>query len=91
MTSMAARWWRRCAGRQVDALEHEVAQLVHDRQDVVVHAHLAARQGALDDGLDHAPDPGRARAARSGAVMAAGKSSSVSSPARMASSASCVR
>ena len=43
--------------RQVDVLEHEVAQLVHVGQDLVVHAYLAARQGAFDDRVDHAADP----------------------------------
>ncbi len=57
MTSMAAACGRRWSGREVDALEHEVAQLVHVCQDLVIHAHLAAVERALDDGLDHAADP----------------------------------
>ena len=53
-------------GAEVDALEHEVAQLVHDAPAIASSMRTSpASRELLDDGVDHAPDPGRARAARS--------------------------
>ena len=48
-------------GRLVDALEHEVAQLVHHLQRRRVHLDPPDPQRRLDHRLDHATDPAAAR------------------------------
>ena len=52
--------------REVDPLEHEFAQVVHDAQRLVVHPHLPDLQGMLQDGIDHLADPDATRLAESG-------------------------
>ena len=75
MTATARRCWRCCSARLVDALEHEVAQLVHDRERRLVHAHVAGAQRLVDDRVDHRVDPQPARLAEALERRAAGKSS----------------
>ena len=75
--SGCARWWSTSArsvsiadpllakqGRgEVDPLEHERAQVVHHRQRLIVHPHLADPQRVLEDGVDHLADPDPSRLA----------------------------
>ena len=75
MTSMACAWWCRCAGRQVDALEHEVAQLVHVGQRP--RRPCAPRPTRSEPSMTASimpADPGASPAARSAPAMAGGKS-----------------
>ena len=74
----------------VDAGEHEVAQLVHDLERRLVHAHRAGPQRLVDDRADHGADPLAPRLAEALGHLRRERIGS-RTPARIASSASWAR